>query len=391
MRIGIDARSLANWRGFGVYLRQLFEHFTATDHEWLLFYDASLQQPEDWGDRVSWFPLKLACGSAFVREEWQLPRQYQAHTLDAFFHPDNNFCLHRGSRAIVTVHDMIVEKFPQYFFGDHPWRRFKGEGAHWLKRWLIRRQASHIITVSESSKRDIVDLVGVAPERVSVVYNGVSPMFRPLQDPGVAARVGRRYGFLGPYLLYAGGLNPHKNLGRLVDAYALLKQQGFPHRLLLAGKKHDPLNKYILSSYQELIQRCRRHGLESEVLFLDYVPPDFRLVELINGADLFVFPSLYEGFGLPAAEALACGTPVVTSNLSSLPEVVGDSALKVDPTSVTELAGAMHRLLVDQDLRRECVEAGLLRARRFSWKDAAARTLSILEGKTAHSLLEFVR
>ncbi|MBC7545670.1 MAG: glycosyltransferase family 4 protein [Candidatus Sericytochromatia bacterium] len=391
MHIGIDGRALSNWRGFGVYLRELLAEIDRlSKHQVTLFVDADQSQttgalaalPQAWRRII----LPPSGRSAFWREEMRLPRFYRDHPVDVFFHPDNNVCWHGRQPMVVTWHDSMVEMFPDYFFGRHPWRRTKGQLAHWLKLQLLRHAASRVITVSESSKRDLCRIGDVAPERVVVVHNGVHPRFRPPTDDTLADRLQQDHGLTPGYILYAGGLNPHKNVEALIRAYATLLDRplgGTLPPLVLAGKLQDPENPYIVTSARQLQDLVRQLGLTARVHFLGYVPPDEHLVTLYQGAAMLVFPSLYEGFGLPVAEALACGTPVVTANRSSLPEVAGDAALLIDPTSVPELAGAMARLLTDPALAQQLREAGPRQAARFRWETTARQTLAVLEAAVA--------
>jgi glycosyltransferase involved in cell wall biosynthesis len=387
MRIGIDGRALTNWRGFGVYLRELLAAMgPLSGHDVTVFADAGqlgdngalADLPAPW-TRVA---LPQPGRSAFWHEEVRLARFYRQHPVDVFFHPDNNVCWHGGRPLVVTWHDSMVEMFPHYFFGHHPWRRGKGQLAHWLKLQLLRHTASRVITVSASSKQDLCRITDLDPARVVVVPNGVHPRFRPCRDDGLAGRLSAAYGLTPGYILYAGGLNPHKNVATLILAYAALAKQGLGRPLpplVLCGKLHDPDNPYIVTNAGHLQALVQQLGLQERVRFLGFVPPDERLVTLYNGASLFVFPTLYEGFGLPVAEALACGTPVITANGSSLPEVAGAAALLVDPRRQDALARAMARVLTDDALCERLRVAGPLQAARFRWENTARQTLAVLE------------
>jgi glycosyltransferase involved in cell wall biosynthesis len=355
-------------------------------HEVTVFAEAAQARPD--GPLASlpesWHRVALPPGgrSAFFREEVQLPRFYRHHPVDVFFHPDNNVCWHGQKPLVVTWHDSMVEMFPHYFFGHHPWRRTKGQLAHWLKLQLLRHTASRVITVSESSKQDLCRIGDLDPSRVVVVHNGVHPRFRPQRDAGLAERAFAQHGLLPGYILYAGGLNPHKNVEALVRAYAQLvdRDLGKPlPQLVLCGKLHDPDNPYIVTSARQLQDLVQRLGLAARVRFLGYVPPDERLVTLYNAASMLVFPSLYEGFGLPVAEALACGTPVITADGSSLPEVAGKAAILVQPKRTEQIAAAMALLLTHDDLCTRLREAGPVQAARFRWEYTARQTLAVLE------------
>jgi glycosyltransferase involved in cell wall biosynthesis len=387
MHIGIDGRALTNWRGFGVYLRELLAELSGlSGHDVTIFAEADQVRPDGplAGLPAHWRRLALPPGgrSAFWREEVDLPRFYRHHPVDVFFHPDNNVCWHGGTPVVVTWHDSMVEMFPHYFFGHDPWRRTKGQIAHWLKLNLLKHTASRVITVSESSKRDLCRIGDLDPGRVVVVHNGVHPRFRPQRDVRLPERCAEQHDLQPGYILYAGGLNPHKNVEALVRSYAALTERDLGRPLpplVLCGKLHDPDNPYIVTSAKQLQDLVQRLGLASRVRFLGYVPPDDRLVTLYNGASMLVFPSLYEGFGLPVAEALACGTPVITANSSSLPEVAGEAALLIDPGRTEQIAAAMAHLLTHEDLCERLSEAGPLQAARFRWESTARQTLAVLE------------
>jgi glycosyltransferase involved in cell wall biosynthesis len=263
--------------------------------------------------------------------------------------------------VVATVHDISYVLFPETFSA-----RDKLILGSLVPRTL--RTARAIITVSESSKRDIIKCYRTPPDKIAVVYQPIAPAFRRLpRDAGQEARA--RLGVQGPFILAVGNLQPRKNLPRLIRAYAQLRRRGdYSGRLVLVGRSRWKES----SVYQEV----RALGLEQDVILTGYVPED-DVVALLNCADVFVYPSLYEGFGLPPLEAMACGCPVVTGNTSSLPEVVGDAGLMVDPSSVDALAGAIAHVTSDDELRRTLVAHGMTRVARFSAELAAHRTLEV--------------
>src|SRR5574337_225799 len=259
---------------------------------------------------------------------------------------------------VVVVHDVLPLHFPdEYPRQQHYFRYFVP---------MILRKALAIVAVSENTKRDIVTCYGIGADRVRVIPDGYETS---RYQTGIdAQRVRQKYD-LEVYLLYVGNLLPHKNLGRLLNAFARITPK-FPHRLVIAGRKD-------IRYYPALAAEARRLGLEERVVFLDYVSAD-ELPALYAGAEAFVFPSLYEGFGLPILEAMACGTPVVASRAGSLPEVAGEAALLVDPHDIEELAGAMEAVLSDPAVREDLRRKGLKQVERFSWERTAKMTLEIL-------------
>src|SRR5688500_3144287 len=230
------------------------------------------------------------------------------------------------------------------------------------------RQATAIVTVSESARRDLLRLHGVTGDRVSVVHEAASPAFHPIDDRAELDRVRALYKLPPRFVLYVGTIEPRKNLTRLVDAFAEARARGVAHHLVCVGP-------YGWSS-RDLSGRIERLGLNGVVHFTGYARFE-DLPAIYNLGDFFVFPSLYEGFGLPVVEAMASGIPVITSNTSSLGEIAGDAAETIDPMSTDALAEAVFRLATDADRRREFAGKGLLRAQFFSWTQTAKEMLAV--------------
>jgi len=263
---------------------------------------------------------------------------------------------------VLTVHDVIGLLFPANL---PPISRF-----YW-SRWLPRtvRWADRVITDSEHTRRDLIRMLGISPQRIDVVYLGVHQAFRPLEDRHRLSEVRHKYRLPPSIILYVGTLEPRKGLDTLIAAYAALASD-IEHDLVIAGKS---------GWYTEpLFREIQAQGLTGRVHFTDYVA-DEDLPALYNAADLFVFPSRYEGFGLPPLEAMACGTPVVCSDASSLPEVVGDAALLVPPDDPDALAAVLHRVLGDRALQGTMRAMGLDRAGGFTWDKTARQTVEIYE------------
>jgi len=266
-------------------------------------------------------------------------------------------------RSVVTIHDCIHLMFPQYL----PNRMALAYARSSIG--MAARRATRVMTVSESSKRDILRFVDVEPERIDVIYNAYDERFavEPAEDDIV--RVRERYQLHDEFVLYAGNVKPHKNLERLIDAFSLVRQRGFDHlKLVLIG---DDISKYAA-----LRRAVHQHQLHKYVRFLGYLPQE-TLAVMYRLAGVFVFPSLYEGFGLPPLEAMASGTPVVTSNVSSLPEVAADAAVLVDPYDPVAIADGIERVLTDEGLRVDLRRRGLARARQFSWEQSVRRVHAI--------------
>jgi len=298
-----------------------------------------------------------------LRLSWEMAR----HAPDLLFVPSHVLPVVHPRRSVVTVHDLGYLYYPQ----AHPT----------LSRWYLdlstrynARAATHVIADSVATQRDLVARYRVPAAKITVVYPGRDAAIAPVRDGAGLIATSARYGLTPGYILYVGTLHPRKNLTRLVEAYALLRQQPPPRGewppLVLAGRRGW--------MYDRLAARVRELGLEREVIFPGYVP-QADLAALYTGAACFVMPSLYEGFGLPVLEAMACGVPVVAANASSLPEVAGDAALLVEPTDVAGWAATLARMLADAPLQRELVARGLAQAARFSWQRCARETLAVLE------------
>ncbi len=263
--------------------------------------------------------------------------------------------------SVVTVHDLAFIRFPRTF------RAYNRLYLDLATRLSVRR-AARILVVSEHTRREVIGLLGVDPERVVVTPNAVRAHFRP-PDPAVLETFRARRGLPERFVLYVGTLEPRKNLTTLLEAYARVAQRHAAPLLVGGGKGW---------LYDAVFQRLEALGLREQVRFVGYLEEE-ELPLWYAAATVFVFPSIYEGFGMPPLEAMACGTPVVASNTSSLPEVVGDAGLTVSPYDPAALAEAILRALDDAELRQELRERGLRQAQAFSWRVTAERTLAAYE------------
>ena len=264
--------------------------------------------------------------------------------------------------VILTIYDTLYLTQEQHY-GD---RLFLLYAKLFIKPAVKR--CALISTISQASRGDILSAFGIPQQKIHVIYPGVSSRFRPTLDAAEITRVREKYHIASPFFLFVGALEPRKNLPCLLRAFSLFlkaSQGGEQYRLVLAGPGGP--------AFAELQQITHQLGISEQVRFLGYVTDD-DIPSLYSAADAFVFPSLGEGFGLPIVEAMACGTPVVTSNVSSIPEVAGDAAVLVDPEDVQALARAMERVVFDDDLRRQLVKKGMERAALFTWPRAAQET-----------------
>ena len=270
--------------------------------------------------------------------------------------------------VVVSIHDLSFEHLPQTFN-----RRSRTQ-----LRLTVRhsaRRAARIISLSEHTRRDIVETYGIPAERVSAIPLAAPSNFAPVQDVRELQRVRHNYGIDGEYILSVGSIQPRKNLARLVSAYARVRAS------LRENKSADKLPKLVLVGkcgwlYDETLRALEETGVKDTVVLTGYVP-QADLPALYSGALCFVYPSYFEGFGLPPLEAMKCGAPVIVGNKTSLPEVVGDAALAVDPFDVEAIASAMKRVIDSPALREELSVKGLTRAEAFDWRETARKTLAI--------------
>lgn len=266
--------------------------------------------------------------------------------------------------SVVTIHDLGYLAFPE----AHTARRRLE--LHLTTRWSVRA-ARRVIAISAATREALVRRYGADPARVAVVHHGLAAGFRPVADPAELAAARLRHGLAEPYLLYVGTVQPRKNLARLIEAFARATAGGDgPRPLLAIAGRRGWLTDTIERRAMEL-------GVAGRVRFLGYLP-EIDLAPLLSGALAFLFPSLYEGFGMPVLEAMACGAPVLTSTTSALPEVAGDAALLVDPADTAAIAAGITRLVDDGALRAELRARGLERAARFTWERCAHATLAVL-------------
>jgi alpha-1,3-rhamnosyl/mannosyltransferase len=364
MRVALDARKIDDF-GIGTYIQGLLGALPAVGRpEALVAYLPSGRPPAPaeaaaWGPRARWRPLTARPYS--LAELWQLALAARRDRADLFHAPHYVCPPLLPCPAVVTVHDLIHLRFP---------RRRRHPMAPLYARVMLRlavRRGRRVITVSESTRRDLIERLGARPERIRVIPNGVGAPFAPAEPPGRAGDPAlAALGVAPPYFLFVGNPLPHKNVVGLLDAFA-----GLPPalgRLVLAGI--PPAARPHLDGL------LAARGLEDRVRALAPLPAA-TLARLYQEARAVVCPSLWEGFGLAALEAMACGAPVVAANRGGLPEVVGDAGLLVDPTSVDALREGMYTLATQEPLRAALRVRGLARARAFSWRHVAEATVAV--------------
>jgi glycosyltransferase involved in cell wall biosynthesis len=370
MRIAFDGTTLRPARtGVGYYTEHLLHHLVkeSADDEIVVVSNRPI-------DTVAPLPpqVRVVTSSSRVpRIVWMqmvAPRLLRRLRVDVAHFTNGMLPLAVPVPTVVTIHDMSLTMFPKY----HPPRRVL------LNRPLVdvaARRADAIITVSESAKRDIVRLYGSQEERIHVVHEAAAPSFQPVVDPVVLDRVRQRYDLAERFILYVGTIEPRKNLPKLIQGFASRRKSGqLPHQLVCAG----PYG-WLSRDIEDLIDRLQ---IEDAIRFTGYIPFD-DLAALYSLAEMFVFPSLYEGFGLPVVEAMACGTPVVTGHVAALAEIGGGAVEQVARLDADTLGEAMVRLAGDRQRREQLSLLGRERAQLFSWERAARETLKVYRDTVA--------
>lgn len=379
MRLGIDARLFHVNTGIGRYTRSLFFEYLQrrqqSDDQLVLFYD----RPADF---ASFFPDAFAdasslpehvrlvtalCQRRIVWTNWSLPPLLRQQQIDVY-HGVCNFelPLRKMCRYVVTIHDLVPLFFPELVPKKH---------LLFFKLFIKRaaQTADAIITDSEHSKQDICRYLKVSDEKVRVIHLGYTPQPLPQNAEEQRQRLFEQYGIRQPYLLFVGVIEPKKNLERLLEAFALLRQERRIDdgvQLVIAGGKG-----WFCEQLEQHIAALR---LERSVVLTGFMPDD-ALPLLYSGAEAFVFPSIYEGFGLPVVEAMAHGVPVITSNVSSLPEIAGHAGLLVNPMDAASIAAGIETVLTHPEQRAAMKIAGRLQAQQFSWPRTAEATYRVYQ------------
>ena len=372
MRIGIDFTAGVNQRGgIGRYTRELFTALVDQDSsdEFVLYYShprgkkPDIRMPNR--PNVTERPLGISdrwLSALWFRARIPIPIDLVTGPVDIFHFP--NFVLPpvRGGKTVVTIHDLS--------FLLHPECADEGLRAY-LERAVPSavRNADFVVVDSANTQNELICLLDADPTRVEVVYPAVDDHFYPITDETLLEATRKKYSLHYPFLLNVSVIEPRKNMPRLLQAFARLKHEmNIPHRMVFVGG--------LGWMYESVFQTVEELGLSDQVVFLGYVP-DEDLAPIYNLADLFVYPSIYEGFGIPPLEAMACGTPVIASNSSSLPEAIGDAGLLVRPTDVDAIADAIQRVLTNPSLSADLTRRGFEQAKKFTWQASAEQVLAI--------------
>jgi len=366
MRIAIDIRRV-NEFGIGTYIWNLVRNLSQLDdhNEYLLagtdknFHELGPLRPN--------FTKFLQANLAGAwREQLSLSLALGKRKPDVVHIPHHDCPFMMPGRLVVTIHDCVHVKFPPENLS-----RLRRYELYWRTKRAVE-SASQILAVSNSTRDDLINIFNLDPSRISVVHNALDERFSPDENGTDRKTILERYQIHDPYILYSGRIRPHKNIHRLIEAFAVLKSE------LRDDEQYRNLKLIVigdeLSRHQYLRLTVVRSGVQQDVRFFGFVPNSILQV-FYQSAVLFAFPSLYEGFGLPPLEAMASRTPVLASNTSSLPEVLGDAALLVNPENVFEIARGMKAILTENALRSRLIERGMTHISRFSWTTAAKQVI----------------
>jgi glycosyltransferase involved in cell wall biosynthesis len=382
MKVAIDVRRAGSF-GVGTYIRNIVSQFARGDGKTNYVLLGGARDREQFGDlpgNFEWVEHVPAAES--FGDQVQIPLLLRSRGVDVLHEPWLYAPLFAPCPMVITVHDLteLIEPHAGVHAAQPPESRRRPQG---LRRQLGRRaleRAARIFAVSEASKRELIRVFSLPEKKIEVVYNALDERFLREPLPADADRILERHAVEYPFVLYAGNIRPHKNLTRLIEAFAVVKGELRDHPEL--GKLKLIVIGDELTKHPDLRRAVVRTRMREEVRFLGFVPHGVLRVFYAR-ARAFLFPSLYEGFGLPPLEAMAHGTPVVTSNVSSLPEVFGPAALLVNPENVFDIARGIRSVLTDESLRGELIEHGYERVKRYSWERATAQIHKAYEEVTA--------
>lgn len=370
MRIAIDVRRVSEF-GIGTYIWNLVRNLSEVDdqNEYLLVgSDRNFHELGPLGPNFSQLPH--ADGTGSWREHLSLPLALSKRKPDVVHIPHHACPFMMPAKLVVTIHDCVHVKFPPENLS-----RLRRYELYWRTKRAVD-SASQILAVSNSTRDDLVNIFDLDTNRISVIHNALDERFAAADNGSDTKTILERYQLHDPFILYSGRIRPHKNVHRLIEAFAVLKNE------LKEDDRYRNLKLIVigdeLSRHQYLRLTVVRSGVQQDVRFFGFVPYSI-LQGFYRAAVLFAFPSLYEGFGLPPLEAMASRTPVLASNTSSLPEVLGDAALLVNPENVFEIARGMKSILMEESLRARLVERGLKHISRFSWETAAKQVIEAYE------------
>ena len=361
MRIGVNTRLFVRgkmdgiaWFAYEIVRRMVQSH---PEHEFVFFFDRKYDSSFIFGENVKpviVFPPARHPFLWVLFFEAGIKRALKREKIDIFFSPDGWLCLNSNVKTLNVIHDLNFLHYPQ--FSDFWYRKYYNFFFP-----LFARKAHSLATVSEFSKKDIIGNYGVSSDKITVAYNGVAEDFFEIQEEEKSLVRQQLTGGI-PYFVFVGTANKRKNVANILQAFEAFRSRGHNAKLVFAG-----ISKYWDKEMKSVLQRMR---FSEDVIFTGYISTK-ELNRVISSSFSLLYPSIFEGFGVPIVEAFACGTPVITSNTTSMPEVAGDAALLVNPFSIKEITSAMERLFTDTNLRNDLTSKGKVRTANFQWKKSA--------------------
>lgn len=369
MRIGIDGRAAKWYRGTGIgtYTYELVNSLNSVDNknDYLVFMPDNCKDSLNLNRNFIQANITEAAEGSFW-DVVNIPNILKDYKIDLYHVPQNGIGLpvEKECPFLITLHDVIPFKMPETV------------SKSYLKIFTenipsIIERCDGIVTVSDYSKKDIVETLNFPEEKIFVTYLANEDIYVPIDKILSRHIIKKNYSITDKYILYVGGFSPRKNILGLIEAFGILMEKYHENiKLVIAGRKG--------SSYETYKNRAEELNIDDKVLFPGFIALD-DLPYLYNASELFIYPSFYEGFGLPPIEAMACGVPVIASDTTSIPEIAGDSARLIDPQNTSDMAEAMLNVLQDEDLRNELIQKGLKRSRQLSWKNTAKQMLNVYE------------
>jgi glycosyltransferase involved in cell wall biosynthesis len=364
MRIAVNTRLLLKGKleGIGWFTRQTLERMVHNhpEHEFIFFFDRPYDSSFVFGPNVT--PVVVSPQARhpilfYIWFEWRLPSLLKKYKADVFLSPDGYLSLSTNVPTCLVIHDLAFEHYPEHLVGSHKiyWRYYSPRFAQKAKR---------IATVSTYSKQDICELYHIPSDKIDVVYNGAHDEYKPL-DWNEREAVKEKYADGCEYFVFAGALHPRKNIVHLLKAFiAFKKRQRSNMKLVIVGR--------LAWKYEEVVAMQQSMPFRDDVKWVGYMNVD-ELSKVMGGAYALVYPSLFEGFGIPILEALKCNVPTIVSNTSSMPEVAGDAGILVDPTDVEDIANKMQQVYKDEALRAKLISNAQEQVKKFSWEQSAER------------------
>ncbi len=367
MRLGIDAREIQDgvYTGIGRPLVNFLRYFAAQDNKDTCILFSSKEIPIDFGTKVS--RVVMPEGITFIWDQWSLPQAIKKAEIDIFYSPYYKIPLLKPCTTVSAILDLM------YIAHEPTYKKMSPLAKIYYATFgrLFAHRSDKILTCSQYSKQDIKRIYGVDEAKIVIIPLSVASIYFSPHDPSQVTAIKRKYNINGRYILYMGNFKAHKNIAQLIHAFAVIVQEFPDVSLVLAG----PLEH----SYSELLGIIKNNHLEGRVIFTGKVMESDGPQYLYQGAEVFVMPTLYEGFGIPPLEAMACGVPVIASRATSIPEIVGDAGILFDPHNATELAHAIKKIFQDPALKKELIDKGFKRARVFETEKKAQEMYDFLK------------